>query len=363
MVNKNQKKNIAISGIVVIIIAFFIFFLFGEKLAITSSNLDYIKSKCSFPFLNVYQCGSYYCVDSDSGRCQDVDSNCKNAPVVYNCLYLGIPENEAVCMPDSNNLCLEPININNIYYCDIDKTQNCGSLGCSNGKCNIGETTCESPYVKYNGKCEIIACGILGNNCPSDSNCINDGTPSAYCKNQDSCKKIEGQLCNPTKLSLSSYKDECEKLDLIRDGFTENVEECEKDIVLCVQIAGTLCNSITKELKAYNDGCERTELTTQGFIDDLSFCKVVGCPLASESLNCTVNEELKIKTNSEGCQYTECVPETIKCNKFQTLKEGSCTFSFEKFFKDTTVLVSLITGFIFIVVIIFIIAMPKRRRR
>lgn len=51
------------------------------------------------------------------------------------------------------------------------------------------------------------------------------------------------------------------------------------------------------------------------------------------------------------------------CTKFQTVKDNKCSFNASKFFKDKTVLVSLITGFVFVVSIIFIISIPKKKKR
>lgn len=330
---KKQTRKITITGILVIFIAFFIFmFLFKDKLAITSGNLDYIKSKCAHPFYNVYQCSSYYCIDSNSGRCQDVDSNCRNAPVVFNCLNLGTPSTSSLCMPNTNNLCSEPFINNGYYYCDIDKTINCGSVGCSNGKCNSGETQCQSPYIKYNGKCEIIACGILGNNCPTDKVCVNPGTPEAYCKPKITCSSETGQLCSITTMSLKDFTTDCEKNELIKNGYDKEVSECEVEVV------------------------DKIDKTEDGSTSS-------GC-IALEPLQCKINEELKIFNDKNNCAYSKCVKKTLaKCSKFQTLKDNSCKFDFEKFAKDKIVITSFITGFVLLIVIIFIMFMPKKRRK
>src|SRR3990167_3964908 len=108
MPKKMNKADKAMSTIIVII-AIIALITFTTRqgfkpFAITSGNLDYVKSKCGNPFYNVYQCGSYYCIDSLSGRCVDVDVNCKNAPVVYNCLNLG---GGTGCTKSGNNLLID----------------------------------------------------------------------------------------------------------------------------------------------------------------------------------------------------------------------------------------------------------------
>ena len=111
MTKKMNKADKAMLIAVIVIAVLFVGYSLSsgfnfrlKPFAITSGNLDYIKGKCGNPFYNVYQCGSYYCIDSLSGRCVDVDVNCKNAPVVYNCLNLG---GTTGCSKSGNNLLID----------------------------------------------------------------------------------------------------------------------------------------------------------------------------------------------------------------------------------------------------------------
>ena len=309
MTKKMSKADKAMLTAVIIIAiiagGFFISRQGFKPFAITSGNLDYIKSKCGNPFYNVYQCGSYYCIDSLSGRCVDVDVNCKNAPVVYNCLNLG---GGTVTCSDTDNgkntqvrgfvkLSTDSFGKEDYcsgtnlveYYCSNNQVQSISiscQNGCSGGKCLT--TTPQPTIVCGNGICES---GETQDSCSSD--CI----PTVTC-----------YFCKDGFLESGKWAGSCPS------GTSTQQLSCETK-PFCTQEIGQLCNPNTKIIGTYTDGCIKQSFIKDGFISDLSKCEQVitppitppqGCPLYSP-LQCGTDEELVPSVNSAGCPTSKCV--------------------------------------------------------
>ena len=376
MTKTKKQRKITAFGIGIIIIAFFVFmFIFGDKLAITSGNLEYIKGKCGLNnFYNVYDCNGYFCIDSLSGRCVDVDENCKSKnEVIYNCLNLvPIQTTENVwyitgvgCDKTTTDSYFYKINPNKQWFKtqeDCFKADNPSTITCyycSAGQLQytIGNYVDCSEIGKSDASKEKISCL---------STCVPKWNKFLIGNCVDSKQKIDwydDNNCNMISSKPVITEEKC-----ISNGKIDGGEK-----IFCAQISGFLCNKQTKELREYTSGCIKNDLEKIDFQSDLSLCKTTKmientakkC-LAIDPIECKKNEELKIFKDNNNCDYTKCVLKIlpkIECTKFQSLKSGKCIFDFNKFIKNTTVLVSLITGFILLIVIIFLVFLPKKGRR
>src|SRR3990167_11391581 len=278
MTKKMSKADKAMLTVVILIIILatgvFISKQGFKPFAITSGNLDYIKGKCGIstnPFYNVYQCGSYYCIDSYSGRCVDVDINCKNAPVVYNCLNLGGGTGGTATCSDTDNgkdtkvkgfaklstdsfgkqdYCSSETNLVE-YYCSNNQIQSsliscqngCSggtcltttspsppsppSTVCGDGICDSGETQsscssdCIPTFTCYFCKNGILESGKWQGSCPSGTS-----TQQLSCETKPICTQEIGQLCNPTTKILGTYTDGCIKQSFVNDGYISDLSKC-----------------------------------------------------------------------------------------------------------------------------------------
>lgn len=362
MLTKKQKK-ITFTGILVIFIAFILyFFLIGKtKLAITSGNLDYLKSKCGTNnFYNIYDCNGYFCIDSLSGRCVDVDSDCKaKNEVIYNCLNL-VPKSTTKtvwyatitneCSDTTTDSLFYEINPNGKWYdsqTDCFKAVNPSAITCyycSGGQLTytIGDYGDCSEIGKSDASTEKIACS---------TNCIpkwNKFLIGGCVKGMQKVDWYDDNNCNDESTKPTSTKDSCESLvNSKEDGIINSKED---GIIVCTQNQADCSWGLFKEFinlpTQYIGKCDENY---DGKKQLASVCNIVTQTITKKDVTITKKDASTTKP--------------LKCTKFQTLKDGSCKFSFEKFVKDTTVLVSFITGFVLLIIIIFLVFLPKKGRR
>ena len=335
----SRADKVMLTAVVIVIAVFAVGFFMGffmnrqgfKPFAITSGNLDYLKGKCGTNnFYNVYQCGSYYCIDSLSGRCVDVDVNCKNAPVVYNCLNLGgitgcaksgsnlLINGKIVATDSCSNPTLAVIGTayKNLYLCNgipppINFVAVSGDLG---------------GYIKYLGSDTSCStqCPTITEKCPDgslrlqDSHCNLIPCPIAILCGNGVCDSVETQSscpqdCIPTVTCYfckNGVSESGKWAGSCPSGTSAQQVSCETKPI-CTQEAGQLCNPSTKGVIKYSDGCEKTNFINIEYTSDLSKCETItpppqGCPLLSPP-QCGADEKLVPSVDSAGCPTSKCV--------------------------------------------------------
>lgn len=333
MTKKMSKADKAMLTAVIVIALFAVgtFYKndFKKPFAITSGNLDFIKSKCGNPFYNVYQCGSYYCIDSLSGRCVDVDVNCKNAPVVYNCLNLGgttgctksgsnlLINGKIVATDSCSNPTLAVIGtaFKTLYLCKgVSPPSNfvavSGDLGgyvkyqgsdpsCSTQCLTITEKCPDGSLRLQDSHCNLIPCPIAilcGNgvcdNTETQSSCPQDCIPTLTC-----------YFCKNGLLESGKWQGSCPS------GTSPQQLSCETKPV-CLQETGQLCKPTTKILGTYTDSCVKQSFINDGYGFDLSPCQSIPPPpppicTEGQSKQCVINNEVGSQSCVDG-QWSEC---------------------------------------------------------
>lgn len=239
------------------------------------------------------------CIDSRSNH----ECISKNGCLVWG--GVGYAQPDYVCK-DGNFIVKQVCNFGERVCINSKQFKECRSDGLYYGEIYCRSDNYNTQYCTGAGRC--VECSETSQ-CSSEKECINN-----VCRIKEEIKK-----CEPKEV-------EC--------GGWSNCLNDKQD-----RVCSDTCNSFSKEQECSEDNSEDEDRI------------IIGCKLNSD---CKVGFK---------CSKNNCIKDVVKCTKFQTLKDNKCSFSADEFFSDTTVIVSSITGFILLIVIIFLVFMPKKRRK
>lgn len=84
------------------------------------------------------------------------------------------------------------------------------------------------------------------------------------------CPKEEGKLCDTRQKVITSYKNICEKKQLLSDmsaDYIPDLTRCFVNGVYCEKIEGFVCHKTSQQKIWYGDSCKKANLERLGYME------------------------------------------------------------------------------------------------